>query len=1774
MKKLTVFFLWFLIITSAASARENILLITYGSGSLTIEGDNDHEQEIVIRIPETIRYSLYLRIFDADVGGVLDAEFGFGKGWDTQTQFEFYGKNQLKSKVFAIDDAKDNVWHTFARFSPEEGEHVGNYYVFKLRAKGLNGDDGNVFDVFVSRNPDENRKTEGIEIVSYEPTIRLPKKNMTAEMRFPVPDNVPEITVRGFDMARADFRVTTAFRSGIRARSSGQDQWAATKIRLTEIENASPALTGKPRQYALNFTGGKETPNDATFSIFDHQQKGLPIQLPIRIARKQNRHPIPRIRVTCLSDCHSVMLDASGSSDKDGDSLKYYWDFGDGQKGKGIRVTHRYENQNTFEVTLVVADNSGQISSSASEKVSVHVNIPPVAKLQAEKFNVQSSGFRGYQVIAAPGQEIPFDSEGSADADGVITRYSLNFDDGSSSDQKKVTHIFEKAGHYQVSLRVEDDSGHPCNNDTAILNVLINTRPFVEIGADRIGSVGNVLVFDPTDYDTDGEIVRYLWDLGDGTQKEGRKSIHSYTEPGEYVVTLTVEDNSGTQNSSASDQMTVIINDPPVPVAHSNFEFEISDSQILHRAAISESIRFDGSESYDRDGKIIAYSWNFGDDGKGRGAKISHAYTRAGTYTVTLTVQDDSRTDSSDKSVTLTVIVNDPSAPAAGADRRGAVDETLHFDGSESSDADGSIIGYSWDFGDNTRAQGVSVSHAYQQPGTYNVILTVQDDSGTASAKQSDMLTVIVNDPPVANAGKDQRVTASEVQFDGGKSEDPDGKIVSYHWKFGDGSAGAGPTPVHVYGSTGTYTVKLTVTDDSGTISRQADDETTVIVNHKPIADAGPDHIGVPGQTLRFDGSESFDPDGDIIKYRWNFMDGKTGSGVIRSHVFSAPGTYNVQLTVHDDTGHKNAMDTNDAVVFINAAPLSVISYQVSVNNDLLSASAGQWSLATDHCIAAPGQSITFDGGESYDPEGSIAEYRWDFSSSDSESPETATGMRVSRTYQTPGIYSVTLTVTDDSGAGNNWAQDKMLIRVNHPPEARPGKNVATCDRTLRFDGSASADPDGDPLFYLWDFGDGTPPVSGVRVFHTYSRGGMYPVILTVDDGTGLKNSKHAAAFTVTINESPVADAGEDETVCAGDMVLFSGGRSHDPEGGRLKYYWRFSDGTAATGLNPTRVFKIGGTYQVTLTIEDDSGLVCNSSSDQMVVRVADAPVANISTGDLLVCANTEVHFDGSESYDVDGLINRFEWDFGDGITSGGPRADHIYKEPGIYPVRLIITGDTTGACDDKDIAEITVTVQEAPEARFSVPAVIPVGKPVQFDGSASEPVPNPDPEAEKAEIVSYAWDFGDGSSGKGVKTSHSYRKPGRYFVTLAIQTDSRSNCKDVTTQNIIMVNGPPVADAGKDKFVGINEVVVFDGSGSRDSDGSIVEYQWDFGYGQTATGMEVRHQYGEGGRYPVTLKVTDNTEVENNRAVDDIFVTVNKTPRAVISIQGGGSLMQEAEDLGEKRDDFWACANEKILFSAENSADPDGNLLKNKKSRYYWNFGDGKDGRGITVSHKYRMPGQYMALLIVDDGSGVSNSRGQVNRRVIVNHPPRAAAGPDRIVCPGETVTFDGSGSIDRDEVFSDEGPLQYHWDFGSGNVTEGEIVTHIFDEPGQYEVRLTVSDDSETACGTGEDVTIVKVNAAPVAEAGHDRKAFVGGAHDAVLFDASQSYDPDEDPLTCYWDFGDGTRDFGEQVSHTYIKPGVYTVRLRVSDGEGTNCSEVWDQLTVVVRQRENAQ
>jgi PKD repeat protein len=287
---------------------------------------------------------------------------------------------------------------------------------------------------------------------------------------------------------------------------------------------------------------------------------------------------------------------------------------------------------------------------------------------------------------------------------------------------------------------------------------------------------------------------------------------------------------------------------------------------------------------------------------------------------------------------------------------------------------------------------------------------------------------------------------------------------------------------------------------------------------------------------------------------------------------------------------------------------------------------------------------------------------------------------------------------------------------------------------------------------------------------------------------------------------------------------------------------------------------------------------------------------------------------------------------------------------------------------------------------------------------------------------------------------------------------------------------------------------------------------------------------------------VTDDTDLPNNSAAGTILVEVNHAPVPVIDAPAV------------------ACPGEGLKFSAAGSSDADGTI-----AGYAWIFGDPDTAEGVETTHRYQAPGFYDLGLEVDDGRGLNNSHQQTTQRFHVNRPPRAEAGPDRMACPGQPITFDASTSSDWD------GKLENHtWDFGDGALAEGVAVEHVFDEPGVYGVRLRVTDDSGSACAAASDVVRVVVNGPPVAEAGGDQKGFVGGAHDQLLFDASSSRDDDGQPLSFLWDFGDGVTVAGEKVLHAYDEPGVYPVRLSVSDGSGLACGQAADGATVAVQQR----
>ncbi len=153
-------------------------------------------------------------------------------------------------------------------------------------------------------------------------------------------------------------------------------------------------------------------------------------------------------------------------------------------------------------------------------------------------------------------------------------------------------------------------------------------------------------------------------------------------------------------------------------------------------------------------------------------------------------------------------------APVAAFTATAAADGTIALDASTSSDADGTLAGYAWDFGDGTTGTGVRTSHAYTKSGTYSVALTVTDDAGAKTTSTQPVTVTIANKAPVAKATV--TCTGLTCTADATGSTDADGTVASHAWDFGDGSTGTGATASHDYAATGSYTVTLTVTDDAG----------------------------------------------------------------------------------------------------------------------------------------------------------------------------------------------------------------------------------------------------------------------------------------------------------------------------------------------------------------------------------------------------------------------------------------------------------------------------------------------------------------------------------------------------------------------------------------------------------------------------------------------------------------------------------------------------------------------------------------------------------------------------------------------------------------------------------------------------------------------------------------------------------------------------------------------------------------------------------------------
>ncbi len=343
----------------------------------------------------------------------------------------------------------------------------------------------------------------------------------------------------------------------------------------------------------------------------------------------------------------------------------------------------------------------------------------------------------------------------------------------------------------------------------------------------------------------------------------------------------------------------------------------------------------------------------------------------------------------------VSVFVYSPSSPAIG--------EWIQFNGSASTDPNGTIASYAWNFGDGTTDTGSAVWHRFLAGGYYTVSLTVTDNLGAATTSSQVVHAGATNQPPLAAFTNDPTVgtPGGWMQFNASGSTDTDGTIASYAWNFGDGTTESGSVAWHRYMSAGSYAVSLTVTDNLGTATVLTRTIQVGTLNQPPTATFSvlPSAPSV-GAWARFDATASADPDGTIVSYQWSFGDGSTSTGNVVYHQFVTAGMFSVSLTVTDNGGASNSTTQPVQVGSPLQAPVALFTYSPA-----------------SPVVGVP---VVFNASSSYDPDGVIVSYAWDLNGDGSPDTTGATGQVI---YSTPGTAFVQLTVTDNSGLSSSSTQ-------------------------------------------------------------------------------------------------------------------------------------------------------------------------------------------------------------------------------------------------------------------------------------------------------------------------------------------------------------------------------------------------------------------------------------------------------------------------------------------------------------------------------------------------------------------------------------------------------------------------------------------------------------------------------------------------------------------------------------------------------------------------------
>jgi len=947
---------------------------------------------------------------------------------------------------------------------------------------------------------------------------------------------------------------------------------------------------------------------------------------------------------------------------------------------------------------------------------------------------------------------------------------------------------------------------------------------------------------------------------------------------------------------------------------------------------------------------------------------------------------------------------------------------------------------WKWDLGNGTLSGQRNPTTTFFTPGFYTVRLIVSNANGIDTLIKTQYIRIY--DKPVVNFSIADSAGCAPftTQFTDASITNT-GSITAWEWDFGDGNISTLQNPVNTYLSAGIFNVTLRVTNTGGCFG--AISKRQIVKTYKPptanfsytksLQCKPPETISFTNQSVG----------ASTLKYIWDFGDGKGSNTVNSANIYSTGGAFSPQLIVTDTLGCADTLFKKDSV-FINNVQ-TVIGGPDSVCR-------GTSASFTNNSIPVPDSS------------------RWSFGDntfSDSSS--------VIKTWNTSGIYTVKLV---NSYPTCKDSVTRAITVLNLPAVKFSANDSNSCKApfTVNFQNLAF-----NTVSWLWEFGDGN--TSNLQTpANTYNSNGSFAVKLTATDAFGCSNTNNVNNFIRVL--SPIAKiANVPNSGCIPYSIrLTPAPFSVD---GIAEYFWDLGNGETSNLVNPVANYPVEGKFDIKLKITSNDGCVDSVTITNGIVTNA-KPKVDFNAAPTSQCFGQPVQFTDLSEAPVD----RWLWNTGDGTVRTAQNFSYVYKDTGIYTVRLIAWRN---GCNDT-ITKINYINSKRPVARFKTTYNCLNKLEISFTDTSVLP-------------QTWLWNFGDGTTSTLQNPVHLYATDQLYTVSLTVTDDT---CSNTITKQIPVNSKPPDFTISKNEVCRADSILF---SLTPNANAQFIKYTWNFGDGsavKVTNSPSIYHRYNNAGVFTTSL-LTQSSYGCIDSAIKINSVTVF-SPKAAFSISSAAG-----------------CLPLQITFT-NNSTTANG---INNIALYKWIYGDGQSQTlqapfAGQITHLYTDTGSFTPILTITDSIGCVDSSINIGK-LLVAKPVAGFKDTAVNTCRNENIQL-----INTSKGYS----ISSEWYFGDGTGSLVNNPVKIFTADGNYHAKLIVTDIY------GCKDSIEKNNFFKVKDvvASFNVNDSVGTCVPfKVAFTNTSQF-----AGTQTWDFGDGTTSIQLNPTHFYDAPGVYIATL----------------------------